>query len=219
MRMGMKQYDLLSATLDGMKPWRRFADLLDKDHSPTIDKYLADLTVPVWDAIEHADEAGLLNAGNMRFNHVLDISTGAGFFPAVLKQLGCCVKHTFHDAPGHEILAECRELLGLRSNEGTHMVYKNNQWRPLPDGWGNFNLITANHCPPMDVWEGGEWEKFFLDCRDRLSNGPPRGSVYIWINRQCRLDLAVKVAEDCGYKVDKKTTASMLATKHSTNGE
>lgn len=175
--MNLNRYKLLERMMSGLDT-DDFDRLLEKPHSSSIEKYVDNVPSNCLDAIRYTEEAGIFQAFGGNGLRVLDISTGPGWFPYACQCLGHDPYFTFHDCTGHEIMADCRDLLGLK--DGLHLSYVNNEFRPIPFDI-KFDLISALHCPPMTTWKAREWGQFFADAMANLNNN---GRVVLIMNRQ-----------------------------------
>lgn len=114
-----------------------------------------------------------------RRKHILDIGSGAGYFPHICKWLGhhpLCL-----DIEGVPMYPEMTRMLGLE-----RIIWRIEAFVPLPDLGREFDLITAfmicfNKRNGNDVWGIREWE-FFLD--DVARHLKPRGRVWLELNPQ-----------------------------------
>lgn len=111
---------------------------------------------------------------------VLDIGTGAGYFPFVLGQLG----HTAHaiDLGDVSLYNDLVELLDVHRT-----VHRVTRAEPLPQTDEKYDVITAfqvifDHDPEVDggYWRVPEWEAFLNTLKaEHLS---PGGRVFIGLN-------------------------------------
>lgn len=111
---------------------------------------------------------------------ILDIGTGAGYFPFVCHKNGHRVMAT--DIPGHGFYSSMIELLGVERKE-----FYINRMKPFPDFGRRFDLVTAfaicfNCHATEDLWGVPEW-KFFVD--DMLERVLTRtGRLFLNFNRE-----------------------------------
>jgi SAM-dependent methyltransferase len=129
----------------------------DSDPYPGFSKYL-NRSEWIAVAIAHFRLAGLEKLENAS---VLDIGTGAGYFPFVCQNLG-------HDAlgldiPGHSFYCDMVDLLGIRRRE-----YRIQAFEKLPDFGRRFDRVTAfaicfNNHATESLWGVSEWDFFLND--------------------------------------------------------
>lgn len=140
---------------------KRFRDIHDKyvdaDPHPGFSKYL-EFDRWIQTAQSHYD---LLQIDPERRISILDIGTGAGYFPFVCQQHGHFVLTL--DVPGHDFYTDMTGLLGLNRRE---LFVKAKQ--SLPDFGQRFDLVTAfaicfNNHATEDLWDVDEWKFFISD--------------------------------------------------------
>jgi len=112
---------------------------------------------------ELAESAGLYSGW---ISYVLDISTGMGIWPYVLKEAGICVSMTDIISKKTEIYRNAHAVLGLPPVHEHN--YAKNKFKPLPAEIGSFDVISAIACAPMSSWFVDDWLSFFLDCEKHL---------------------------------------------------
>jgi SAM-dependent methyltransferase len=130
---------------------------IDVDPYPGFSKYL-DFDRWIKTAQSHYD---LLQIPANQKISMLDIGTGAGYFPFVCQQNGHQVMTV--DVPGHDFYTEMVDLLGVNRQE---LFVRANV--PLPDFSRRFDLITAfaicfNNHATEDLWGTAEWDFFIQD--------------------------------------------------------
>lgn len=130
---------------------------VDSDPYPGFSKYL-DRDQWVRNAIAHVQLAGLAHESG---KSILDIGTGAGYFPFVCNNLGH--RAIGIDVPGHSFYADMIDLLKVQRKE-----YYIRAFESLPDLGGPFDRITAfaicfNGHATCDVWGVPEWNFFVED--------------------------------------------------------
>ncbi|MDQ5879305.1 MAG: hypothetical protein QG638_2040, partial [Pseudomonadota bacterium] len=116
---------------------------------------------------------------------ILDLGTGAGYFPLLCQLKGHQVQATdlpiSADLPATQFYGEMMELLGVRC-----FGYRIQPFTPLPGMGGRFDLITAflvvfnNHCVE-NLWTAEEWA-FFLDDL-RKTHAKPHARLVLRLNR------------------------------------
>lgn len=132
-------------------------------------------------ATYHAQSLNLVREdGTASIRRVLDIGTGAGFFPFTARYLG-------HDAESIDVCddplyGELTELLGVYRK--IHRVRIEN---PLPDFEQKFDLITAfqlvfdrDPALPGGAWGPSEWASFLNYVR--TNHLTENGSVFLGLN-------------------------------------
>lgn len=136
---------------------RRFGDA---DPEPGFSKYL-DCDRFLGTALSHCELAGLKDKVGLG---ILDIGTGAGYYPFVCRNLGHAAEGL--DAPGHDFYTEMTSLLRVPRHE--HRI---TPYQPLPDFGRKYDLITAfaicfnDHAKPT-LWGPGEWTFLLNDLRE-----------------------------------------------------
>ncbi len=114
---------------------------------------------------ELAESANLLGGGL----DILDISTGMGLWPYVLKECGHTVKMTDSISEKTRIYTEAHSVLGLPPAREHNYVKE--YFSPLPSDIGEFNVISSIACAPMSFWSCYRWRAFFDDCYKHLKKG------------------------------------------------
>ncbi len=112
-----------------------------------------------------AESADLLVGGL----DILDISTGMGLWPYVLKECGHTVRMTDSISEKTRIYMEAHSVLGLPP--AREHSYVRNDYKALPDDIGEFDVISSIACAPMSFWVNYEWVFFFEDCYKHLKKG------------------------------------------------
>jgi SAM-dependent methyltransferase len=144
------------------------------DPYPGFSKYLdAERWIQV--AISHARWTGCLKSKTRR---ILDIGSGAGYFPFVCN----CLGHTAEalDVAENEFYREMISLLGVRRTE--HRI---EALQPLPASLGQFDLITAfavcfnGHATPQ-LWGPEPWS-FLIDNLAR-DHARPGAQLFLKLN-------------------------------------
>lgn len=147
---------------------------IDADPDPGYSKYLE------WDVHVQAAKNRFeqLIAGSQRKLRILDIGTGAGYFPFVCNLNGHCAEGL--DVPDHAFYTEMTTLLHV--NRHGHRI---TSFTPIPHLGRRFDLITAfaicfnNHATP-ELWGVREWSFFLTDLqRTHLTCG---GKVFLMFN-------------------------------------
>jgi len=109
-----------------------------------------------------AESAELLSGGL----DILDISTGMGLWPYVLKERGHNVGMTECINEKTSIYINAHSVLGLPP--ALDHNYPRNAYKALPDDIGEFDVISSIACAPMSFWTCGEWLLFLNDCYKHL---------------------------------------------------
>lgn len=128
-------------------------------------------------AIGHFDWVGGFERREMR---VLDIGTGAGYFPFVCANAGHRAEAL--DVPENDFYREITDLLGVLRHE--HRIHA---FQPLPSSVGRFDLITAfavcfNAHGTTNVWGPDEWRFLLSNLR---SNHICEGArLFLKLNRE-----------------------------------
>jgi hypothetical protein len=132
------------------------------DPDPGYSKYL-DLDRHLAAAIDRCERAGV---GTQTKLAILDVGTGAGYFPFVCQNLG----HTAGalDVPNHTFYSEMIQLLGVVCHP--HRI---RAFEPLPRLGRKYDLVTAfaicfNNHARDDLWGPREWDFFLCDLRDNV---------------------------------------------------
>ena len=112
-----------------------------------------------------AESADLLVGGL----DILDISTGMGLWPYVLKERGHKVGMTECINDRTKIYLDAHSVLGLPPAREHN--YVRNDYKALPDDIGEFDIISSIACAPMSFWTCGEWLLFLNDCFKHLKKG------------------------------------------------
>ncbi len=141
----------------------QFQSLYDRyisaDPYPGFSKYL-DFERWIKTALSHYE---LLRVPVNQHISILDIGTGAGYFPFICQENGHQVMTV--DVPGHDFYTEMVQLLGVNRQE---LFVQANQ--PLPDFGRRFDAITAfaicfNNHATENLWGTEEWDFFLKDLR------------------------------------------------------
>ena len=172
----------------------KFADIKQRyqhiDPSPGFSKFVdLDTFLPM--TYMHFRYAGLENVKTPL--DILDLGTGAGYFPLLCRLQGHQVQATdlpfTEDIPATHFYSEMMDLLGVRC-----FGYRIQPFTPLPSVGQRFDLITAfsvvfnNHGTPQP-WGPAEWDFFINDLRAthakpnarlvvRLNRDPPQGGPF-----------------------------------------
>lgn len=109
-----------------------------------------------------AESADLLCGGL----DILDISTGMGLWPYILKERGHRVAMTEATSEKTRIYVAAHSVLGLPP--AREHSYVKNDYKALPDDIGEFDVISSIACAPMSFWTCGEWLLFLNDCFKHL---------------------------------------------------
>ncbi len=158
---------------------------LIKDIKPSgnagFDKYL-DSDSEIKRKIKIADKIGLILCNRKK---ILDISTGCGWFPWVLKKMGHEVTYTDNLNERCPLSIEFRKALGL--NDCIDFFYRKLHlrertdssimwiYRPLPN-LGSFDIITACSVTPHTYFNEVYWRNFIDDGLECLNDN---GFLYI----------------------------------------
>jgi len=148
----------------------------DIDPYPGFSKYLnAAEYIPM--ALCHVELAGLM--GHQPVS-LLDIGTGAGYFPFVCSNLGHNVMAM--DVPSHDFYIEMTTLLGVNRIE--HRI---EAFQPLPNLGKKFDFVTAfaicfNGHATDSLWGPDEWAYFLRDLRDNHTN--PGATLFFKLNQE-----------------------------------
>lgn len=151
--------------------YRRYKDVAP---NPGFSKFL-DLNTFLPMTYQHFVYAGLVGSPPL---DILDLGTGAGYFPFLCRLRGHRVHST--DLPGHAFYTEMVNLLGVRRTE--HRIER---FVPLPD-WGRYDLITGflvvfNNHRVENLWGPAEWEFFINDLREH--HAKPGARLVLRLNR------------------------------------
>lgn len=141
---------------------------------PGFSKFL-DLGTFLYMAYQHFVYAGLPGSPPL---DILDLGTGAGYFPLLCRLRGHRVLAT--DLPEPEFYTEMVQLLGVE-----RVVHRIERFTPLPD-WGRFDLITGflvvfNNHRVENLWGPAEWDFFIRDLRE--SHAKPGARLVLRLNR------------------------------------
>jgi hypothetical protein len=171
-----EEFERQKERIPGVKFSRICQRYADADPYPGYSKYL---NVDKWlgVAIQRAEHLRLPSENGL---DILDIGTGAGYFPFVCESYGhSCLAL---DVPDVEMYNELTELLGVQRRD-----WRIEAFEPLPDMGKRHDLVTAfsicfNNHGTDRVWGEKEWA-FFLDdlCKQHLKRG---GAVYLELNRE-----------------------------------
>jgi 16S rRNA G1207 methylase RsmC len=132
-------------------------------------------------------------------NNVLDISTGFGWLPFVLKHLGCKITITDVNDEKNSMCQSVREFLSLPLTY--KFKYEDGKFKPLPDTLIGFDLITALSVGGQDDWKNGAWKHFISDGISRLNSG---GKLFVYPNRSENIIHLFRTAiEYSNVKIDK----------------
>lgn len=128
-----------------------------------------------------AISAGLTGGGLK----VLDISSGAGVWGAVLQSMGHEVTLVDKKDKSTEFYEDAVAALGLRQAVSFHYSHVNHKFTadPLLADIGEFDVISAIACAPMSTWGELEYRIFIGDCGLHLN---PGGFVLISPNKTGR---------------------------------
>ncbi len=130
---------------------------------------------------------------------VLDISTGFGWMPFVLKHIGCSITITDVNDEKNSMCQSVRDFLNLPSI--ISFKYDGNKFKPLPEELIGFDLITALSVGGQDCWKRDAWKHFFTDSYSRLN---PGGKVFVRPNRSENLIHLFRTAiEYSNVRIDK----------------
>lgn len=110
---------------------------------------------------------------------ILDIGTGAGYFPFICQYFG------------HEVVSLDLDIVPMYNDLCQFLKVDRRTWRvekyqKLPDVGGKFDLVTAfmikfnNHYQP-DLWSKPEWKFFVDDLRTNQMN--PNGRIFLSFNQ------------------------------------
>lgn len=148
----------------------------DVDPDPGFSKYL-DLTRYLQVALGHYEMVGLPGMGK---RSVLDVGSGAGYFPFVCKNLGHPVQAL--DVAENDFYREMIQLLGVHRTE--HRI---EPFQALPPLSSKFDVVTAfaicfnGHASP-GLWGRDEWEFFIQDISRNHVN--PGAMLFLKLNRE-----------------------------------
>lgn len=149
---------------------------LDADPCPGFSKYL---DFDHWIVVAE-NHYNLMKIPHGDCLSILDIGTGAGYFPFVCHRNGHNVMAT--DVPGHGFYSSMIELLGVDRKEFfiTRMV-------PFPDFGRRFDLVTAfaicfNCHATEGLWGVPEWRFFIDDMLERVLTRT--GRLFLNFNRE-----------------------------------
>lgn len=111
-----------------------------------------------------------LTAGSLK---ILDISSGAGVWGAVLKSFGHNVALMDKRDNRTGFYADAIAALGMASAIPFHFTHVNNKYNadPLPEDIGEFDVISSIACAPMSTWGLAEYAQFIQDCQKHLNPG------------------------------------------------
>jgi len=144
------------------------------DPSPGYSKYL-DFSAHIARAVYHIHQ---LNLNRSQPQKILDIGSGAGYFPLACKYYG-------HDAQGLDMdtipmYNELKNLVGL-----SWTPYRIEAYKPFPVFSHKFDTITAfqimfNRLPTGQLWGIDEWKYFLEDLKANVFK--EHGTLYIGFN-------------------------------------
>jgi hypothetical protein len=148
----------------------------DSDPYPGFSKYL-DAEHYLGTALHHYSVAGLHPS---KLESVLDLGTGAGYFPFVCRNIGH--ETLALDVPAHPFYGEMISMLGV-----TRMEHRIEKRQPLPGFQRRFDLVTAfaicfNGHDTDDLWGPEEWEYFISDLRENVLQ--EQGRICLVLNRE-----------------------------------
>jgi SAM-dependent methyltransferase len=169
---------------------RRFGEA---DPAPGYSKYL-DVRYWIHAKLRRVRALGLHRPPPRR---VLDLGTGTGYFPFLVKKLGN--EAVGVDMGDVEFYDEMIALLGVERHLWTIRPFQS-----LPE-WGRFDLVTAfqicfNRTPDGTAWGVQEWDFFRRDVADHLL--APGGRMVLEFNGPPSPEVARYFA-DAGAKVDR----------------
>lgn len=135
------------------------------------------LNIDYW-VLENVRRAIALGLHDSEPKRILDISTGAGFFPYVCRHFGHIVEAT--DISDNEMYNEIIEILDI-----TRMTLSIEKYKPLRikhqyDMITSFMICFNSHKTPQ-MWLEGEWNYFFSDLLPNLNEG---GKIYLSFNEE-----------------------------------
>lgn len=148
----------------------------DVDPYPGFSKYL-DAEEYVRVALCHLQLAGLVDRQPLS---LLDIGTGAGYFPFVCSNLGHDVLAV--DVPSHPFYTQMTAMLGV--NRFEHRI---EPFQPLPNLGKKFHFVTGfaicfNGHATEGLWGPAEWS-FFLDDL-KMNHTHPGAVLFFKLNRE-----------------------------------
>ena len=135
------------------------------------------LNLDYW-VLENVRRAIILGLHESEPKRILDISTGAGFFPYVCRYFGHSVEAT--DVSNNNMYNEIIEIFDI-----TRMTLSIEKFKPLKikhqyDMITSFMICFNSHKTPQ-MWLEGEWNYFFSDLLSNLNDG---GAIYLSFNEE-----------------------------------
>jgi len=147
---------------------------MDADPYPGFSKYL-ELDRYLGTALCHYDLVGLKENKSLS---ILDIGTGAGYFPFVCVNFG----HSVHaiDVPDQNFYREMVDLLGV-----VRLEHNIQSFESLPPMNRRFDLITAfavcfNGHATEALWGVNEWHYFLSNLRETVAK--PKAELFMKLN-------------------------------------
>ncbi len=149
--------------------------------APGYSKYL-DASTHVTRAVWHARALGLHRSPPLQ---ILDIGSGAGYFPLVCQFYGHHAKAL--DLGDNEMYARVKSLLKIDS-----LLHRIESFQLLPADALKYDVITGfqilfDRLPDGSLWSPREWESFLRDLRTHLNLG---GRIVLGLNTVPRKDRA-----------------------------
>lgn len=136
----------------------------------------------------------------------LDISTGFGWMPFILKHLSCSVSVTDVNDERNAMCQSVRDFLKLPPT--TTFKYEKRAFKPLPIEFQGLDLITALSAGGQESWRKECWHKFMEDALSRLN---PKGKLFLRPNRSEYTQFFFHEAiEQKNVKIDKQKNWSLI---------
>lgn len=145
---------------------------------------------------EKTDTAMSLNLHSQKRLKMLDISTGAGYFPYISRFLGHDI--TVTDEPSDiydDMLVKFFNITGRISHS-----FPDCNFTKLPSDIGTFDMITAMSVSPMSFWGSSMWEDFIKDSFDHLNKN---GILFIAPNYSEGLTVLRQTVQNREHKSDR----------------
>jgi|GEM_PF-2200887 hypothetical protein len=135
------------------------------------------LNIDYW-VLENVRRVFTLGLHDSQPKKILDISTGAGFFPYVCRYFGHYVYAT--DVSDNDMYNEIIDLLNI-----PRVILSIEKFKPLLikhqyDMITSFMICFNSHKTPQ-MWLKGEWSYFFSDLLPNLNDG---GAIYLSFNEE-----------------------------------
>lgn len=125
--------------------------------------------------------------------YTLDIGTGAGWFPYILKYLGHNVEMSdIPDGASSEAYERNINILGMKK---THSFYVRKA-QPLPEAitLNKYDLISATGVAFHEKWDKWNWLFFITGCMDIIN---PDGRLFLQINNTGKAEEGYEGFLDC----------------------